>query len=71
MEIVKLKLKDIKPYAKNARKNDDAVNAVMESIKQCEYIAPIIPFTEIDKIGAGMYKGEKVSREERHNKSPH
>lgn len=29
---------------------------------------PIIPFTEIDKIGAGMYKGEKISREERHNK---
>lgn len=29
---------------------------------------PIIPFSEIDKIGAGMYKGEKVSREERHNK---
>lgn len=29
---------------------------------------PIIPFTEIDKLGAGMYKGEKVSREERHNK---
>lgn len=29
---------------------------------------PIIPFTEIDKIGAGMYKGEKVSREERHTK---
>ena len=29
---------------------------------------PIIPFSEIDKIGAGMYKGEKISREERHNK---
>lgn len=27
---------------------------------------PIIPFTEIDKIGAGMYKGKKVSRAERH-----
>ena len=29
---------------------------------------PEIPFTEIDKIGAGMYKGENVSREERHAK---
>ena len=29
---------------------------------------PEIPFTEIDKLGAGMYKGEKVTREERHNK---
>ena len=28
---------------------------------------PIIPFSEIDKIGAGMYKGEKVSQAERHN----
>ena len=27
---------------------------------------PIVPFSEIDKIGAGMYKGEKVTREERH-----
>lgn len=29
---------------------------------------PIIPFTEIDKIGAGMYKGERISMEERHTK---
>lgn len=29
---------------------------------------PLIPFSEIDKIGAGMYKGEKISRTERHNK---
>lgn len=28
---------------------------------------PIIPFTKIDEIGAGMYKGENISREERHN----
>lgn len=26
---------------------------------------PVIPFSEIDKLGAGMYKGAKVSREER------
>lgn len=29
---------------------------------------PIIPFDKIDEIGAGMYKGEKVTRAERHNK---
>lgn len=29
---------------------------------------PIVPFTEIDKQGAGMYKGEKVTQAERHNK---
>lgn len=26
---------------------------------------PIIPFSKIDEIGAGMYKGEKISRVER------
>lgn len=29
---------------------------------------PIIPFEKIDEIGAGMYKGQQMSREERHNK---
>lgn len=29
---------------------------------------PAIPFSEIDKMGAGMYKGEQVTREERHEK---
>lgn len=38
----KIKLSDIKPYEKNPRKNDLAVDYVVESIKQCEYISPII-----------------------------
>ena len=42
MELRKVKLADIKPYENNARKNDKAVDAVAESIRQCEYIAPII-----------------------------
>ena len=29
---------------------------------------PILPFSEIDKIGAGMYKGEKITQKERHEK---
>lgn len=29
---------------------------------------PIIPFSKIDELGAGMYKGEKVTLAERHNK---
>ena len=37
-----VKLKDIVPYKNNPRHNDQAVDAVKESIKQCEYIAPII-----------------------------
>lgn len=29
---------------------------------------PIIPFSKIDELNAGMYKGEKISLKERHNK---
>lgn len=42
MKLQKIKLTDIKPYENNPRKNDDAVNAVAESIRQCSYITPII-----------------------------
>ena len=42
MEVVNIKLRDLKPYENNPRKNDQAVDAVAESIKQCGYIAPII-----------------------------
>ena len=42
MKLETLKLTDIVPYKKNPRKNDGAVNAVAESIKQCTYITPII-----------------------------
>lgn len=27
---------------------------------------PVIPFSKIDEMGAGMYKGEKVTQAERH-----
>ena len=42
MEIIKMPIGDIKPYPNNPRRNDDAVAAVMESIKQCGYCAPIV-----------------------------
>ena len=35
-------LAEIHPYEKNPRNNDTAVDAVVESINQCGYIAPII-----------------------------
>ena len=35
--------------------------------KNCELTKPIIPFSKIDEIGAGMYKGEKITLEERKN----
>lgn len=35
-------LEDIHPYANNPRNNDEAVDDVAESIRQCGYIAPIV-----------------------------
>lgn len=42
MELKKVKISEIRPYANNPRKNNQAVDAVADSIRQCEYIAPII-----------------------------
>ena len=42
MEIVVKKTNEIFPYPNNPRKNNSAVSSVMESIRQCGYIAPII-----------------------------
>lgn len=42
MEYSKRKLSDLKPYENNPRFNDDAVDDIVESIKQCTYISPII-----------------------------
>jgi len=33
--------------------------------KSCKITVPILPFSAIDEAGAGMYKGEKITREER------
>lgn len=42
MKIVDIEISKIKPYERNPRRNDNAVDAVCESIKQCSYVAPII-----------------------------
>ena len=42
VQLIIKKLKDIHPYPNNPRKNDGAVDAVAESIRQCGYVAPII-----------------------------
>lgn len=39
---IEVAIKDLKPYDKNPRKNDGAVDAVAESIDQCGYITPIV-----------------------------
>lgn len=42
VDLVTLKIANIHPYERNARKNDHAVDSVAESIRQCEYVAPIV-----------------------------
>ena len=42
MYLQNLKISDLKPYERNPRKNDQAVDVVAESIKQCGYCAPIV-----------------------------
>ena len=42
MNVQEIKLKDIKPYENNPRKNDDAVPYVAESIKQFGFKVPIV-----------------------------
>ena len=42
MKIKTLPLDKIKPYERNPRKNDAAVDAVAESIRQCGYCSPIV-----------------------------
>ena len=42
MKYVKKKLSELKPYENNPRINDEAVDDVVESIRQCSYIAPIV-----------------------------
>lgn len=36
--------------------------------KTCKITVPILPFSRIDELGAGMYKGEKISLADRRNK---
>lgn len=33
--------------------------------KSCKITVPILPFSKIDEIGAGMYKGKKITLAER------
>lgn len=40
----------------------------IDKTKEKDLTVPIIPFSKIDEMGAGMYKGEKITQAERHNK---
>lgn len=37
--------------------------------KSCKITVPILPFSKIDEMGAGMYKGEKITLAERQQKA--
>lgn len=60
MNIVELPLKDIKPYKKNPRKNDEAVKFVANSIKEFGFRVPIV-IDKNNEIVAGhtRYKASK------------
>ena len=36
--------------------------------KSCKLTVPVLPFSKIDELGAGMYKGEKITVKERHKR---
>ena len=61
MEYVKKRLAEIRPYENNPRINDGAVDDVVESIRQCSYIAPII-VDEDGVILAGHTRYKALSR---------
>ena len=42
MEVVDVRIEDVKPYENNPRKNDNAVGAVAESIKQFGFLQPLV-----------------------------
>ena len=41
----------------------------IDKSKRKDLTVPELPFSKIDELGAGMYKGEKVSQAERHSKT--
>ena len=68
MRLKTMALEKIRPYERNPRINDQAVDAVAESIRQCGYVAPII-VDEDNVILAGHTRwkalrqlGEKTAR---------
>lgn len=42
MKLLTLRIDEITPYENNPRHNDNAVDAVAESIEQCSYLQPIV-----------------------------
>lgn len=61
MNIIQLPLGDIHPYERNPRKNDSAVQAVAESIKQYGFLVPLVISAEHEIItGHTRYKAAQM-----------
>lgn len=61
MEVVNLKLKEVRPYENNPRHNEEAVGLVVESIEQFGFNVPIL--LDVDKVivaGHTRYEAAKV-----------
>ncbi len=60
MNILTLSLNEIHPYGKNPRKNDKAVDAVAESIRQYGFLVPLVISKEYEIIaGHTRYKAAR------------
>lgn len=61
-----VKIDKIRPYKNNPRKNEEAVDSVVESIKQCSYVSPIVVDENYEILaGHTRYKAlEKLGRKE-------
>jgi hypothetical protein len=69
------KMQDMQFYHTMTKKDDKWKNIEGNMLtyiylidKSCKITVPILPFSAIDEAGAGMYKGEKITQAERHNK---
>ena len=61
MKIINKKIKEIKPYENNPRKNDEAVKYVAESIKQFGFKVPIV--VDKDNVIVAGHTRYKASQE--------
>jgi hypothetical protein len=69
------KMQDMQFYHTMTKKDDKWKNIEGNMLtyiylidKTCKITVPILPFSKIDEMGAGMYKGEKITQAERHKK---
>jgi hypothetical protein len=70
---IEIKSAAIKPFLNAGAKFIDGyqLRYIYLIDKTCKITVPIIPFSKIDEIGAGMYKGKKVSIKERQQAQLH